>query len=79
MTTLLEKLEEAIENKLNAMSNSRYVTQTASADEIYKIACAVKICSKIENNAISRENQAETKKRIEKIINDFDNRKGGLK
>lgn len=71
MTTLLEKFERAIDKELDNMVNSPHIHTRPTADDIYKIACAIKICDKIENNAFSRENEVKARETIEEMINDF--------
>ncbi len=80
MKEILEKLEKIIDKKLDSMSNSRYVDpRPTTPDEIYKIACAIKICDEIENNAFSRENKVKARETIEEMINDFKAERRGLK
>lgn len=75
MNEILKKLEKVIEMKLGDMSNCRG-GQRPTADEIYKMACAIKMCDEVKGNELLRENEIKAGATIEKMIADFHNGRG---
>ncbi|NDO20169.1 hypothetical protein FMM68_10975 [Lachnospiraceae bacterium MD329] len=75
MEEILERFKKAIIYKLDEMSILNSAVRP-SADEFYKMACVIKMCSEIKNIEFLKEKEIATNTVIEKMIADFHNGRG---
>lgn len=75
MEEILERFKKAIIYKIDEMSILNSAVRP-SADEFYKMACAIKMCSEIKNIEFSKKKEIATSTAIEKMIADFHNGRG---